>query len=155
MKLRNFANKFLLVTLLVIFTFSNFTVASTPSITNLAPTEVSGYANKSYYFDQYNVNKPTDESLYTALGIKVYNDYLTALSATKNLKEVVVAVVDTGIDIDHPVFTNRVLTQYAMDFSKGLPTSEVNEWDKYENGHGTHVAGIIANLTPDNIKLLV
>ncbi len=165
MKLRNFANKFLLVTILLVFACGNFLVGCAPTVVAVTPADTNVTAlSKTYYFDQYNPNKPKlddsepDQSIYEALGITVYNDYLTALSATKSLNEVVIAVVDTGLDVTHPVFTyqnfgDRVLCDFAMDFSQGLPTAE-NQWNVDENGHGTHVAGIIADATLPNVKIL-
>lgn len=49
---------------------------------------------------------------------------------------VVVAVVDTGVDLTHPAFAGRLLA--GWDFVDG----DANPRD--ENGHGTHVAGIVA-----------
>ena len=156
MKLRNLANKFLLVVLLAVLTLGNYafnlTVIGVATPTNLATA--AAVNSKTYYLDQFNDNKPTNETLYEALGITVYNDYLTALSATQNLNEVVIAVVDTGLDYTNSIFQNRILSDYAVDFSHGIPTTTSNTWYVDENGHGTHVAGIIADITPANVKIL-
>ncbi|MBO4823378.1 MAG: S8/S53 family peptidase [Clostridia bacterium] len=159
MKLRNFANKLLLITILVLALFSHFTVSIAPTSLHLITAETVGDTpialTKTYTFDQFNWNHPSDteETLYEALGIKTYNNYLMALSATQALNEVVIAVVDSGLDATYPVFADRVLTDYAMDFSHGLP-STTNAWNVDENGHGTHVAGIIADITLSNVKIL-
>lgn len=53
---------------------------------------------------------------------------------------IVVAVVDTGVDMDHPDLAGQLLD--GFDF-----VSYENGWDDNpddEDGHGTHVAGIIA-----------
>lgn len=54
-----------------------------------------------------------------------------------------VAVVDTGIDNTHPDLANKVLSGYnCVDYnSGGQKYSSSNTMD--DNGHGTHVAGII------------
>jgi subtilisin family serine protease len=53
---------------------------------------------------------------------------------------VVVAIVDTGIDLDHPEFTGRVLTGTCI----GSDCSGDAAFGADDNGHGTHVAGIVA-----------
>ncbi|MCQ2382384.1 MAG: S8 family serine peptidase [Clostridia bacterium] len=155
MKLRNLANKFLLVIAVAVLLFSNFTFVAVPSITHLTPADdaITPFT-KTYAYDQYNENQPTHESIYTALGVTDYVDYLSALSVTKKLNDVVIAVVDTGLDNSQPVFADRVLTEYAMDFSNGLPSTDNNHWSVDENGHGTHVAGLIADMTLPNVKIL-
>ncbi len=53
--------------------------------------------------------------------------------------KVVVAVVDTGIDMDHPEFQGKLTTGYNV--------IEDNNYPMDDNGHGTHVAGVIAART--------
>ncbi|MFP4082922.1 MAG: S8 family peptidase [Candidatus Aminicenantes bacterium] len=61
----------------------------------------------------------------------------SAWEETKGNKEVVIAVIDTGVDLEHPDIKNKVLSS-GRDFAN----------DDYEavddNGHGTLVAGIAA-----------
>ncbi len=155
MKSRNFANKLLLVAVILLVLCSNFTLNVVPITRQLMPTEAaSTRLTKTYLYDQLNYNQPTNETLYEALGIKTYNNYLMDLSAGQTLNNVVVVVVDSGLDVTQPVFENRVLTDFAMDFSRGYPTEETNTWNLDENGHGTHVAGIIADITLSNVKIL-
>jgi type VII secretion-associated serine protease mycosin len=54
--------------------------------------------------------------------------------------DVVVAVIDTGVDGNHPDLSGNVLTGYdAIDDTEG--------GDSDGNGHGTHVAGTVAAVT--------
>lgn len=62
-------------------------------------------------------------------------------------REVVVGVIDSGIQYNIKVFKNRVIRTYA-DFS-GSATDD--EMDKF--GHGTQVASTVAMCTPDNVKI--
>ena len=52
-------------------------------------------------------------------------------------RHVKVAVVDTGIDATHPEFDGKTINGY--DFA-----SSSTGYAKDENGHGTHIASIIA-----------
>jgi subtilisin family serine protease len=72
-------------------------------------------------------------------------------------KEIVVAVVDTGIQFDHPFLKDSIHVvegafndkNYGVDFSNGNKSLTPND----THGHGTHVAGIIKSIFPD-VKLL-
>ena len=152
MKLRNLANKFFCVLLLAIFCWGQSVVNVVPAFALMPHDTVS---TKTYYFNQYNYNQPTRQSLYEALGITTYNDYLTALDAVQNLRDVIVAVVDSGLDNTHPVFAGRILEEYAINFSEGINDDDaMKKWHEDHNGHGTHVAGIIADMTLHNVKIL-
>ena len=66
-----------------------------------------------------------------------------------NLPIINVAVLDTGLDEDHPYFDykNRIVDR---NFNTVKMSSGSSEDD---NGHGTHVAGIIYNNTTENVKI--
>lgn len=68
-----------------------------------------------------------------------------AWSVTQGSRKIVVAVIDTGIDVKHPDLADNIWHDpetgyYGWDFVKDQP----NPVD--HNGHGTHVAGIIGSL---------
>lgn len=69
------------------------------------------------------------------IGADKYADYLTS----KGHGTIKVAVVDSGVQRKHPFFGGRVLSGY--NFVDG--NTDVTD----EDGHGTHVAGIIADCT--------
>lgn len=56
----------------------------------------------------------------------------------KGSKNVVVAVVDTGVDLDHPDLKGQILSGHNVVKPSEKPYDDV--------GHGTHVAGIISAL---------
>lgn len=65
--------------------------------------------------------------------------------------QVDVAVIDTGINPGNELFKGRIDTKS----SKGMYDTE-NVDDYIDTlGHGSHVAGIIADATPDNVKLTI
>ncbi|MFX3623379.1 MAG: S8 family peptidase [Ectobacillus sp.] len=77
-----------------------------------------------------------------------YNTYqwnLPAISTelgwdiTRGAKDVEIAVIDSGIDLNHPELSHRLIKGYNILAENGQPNDD--------NGHGTHVAGIIASET--------
>ena len=73
------------------------------------------------------------------------NDY-SAWRRTRGSQDVVVAVIDSGIDVDHPEFTGRIspLSYNTCTDRVGIPHVDAI------NPHGTHVAGIIAAAQDNN-----
>lgn len=70
---------------------------------------------------------------------------------------ITVAVLDTGIQLDHPDLVNRLTTaRYDFVDDDAIPADEGNNQDDDGDGltdeafgHGTHVAGIIHRVAPD------
>lgn len=64
-----------------------------------------------------------------------------AWEATQGRSSIIVAVVDSGVDLNHPEFAGRLASGFRAEDSirqEGTTVAQDN------NGHGTHVAGIIA-----------
>ncbi|MCQ2567865.1 MAG: S8 family serine peptidase [Mogibacterium sp.] len=63
-------------------------------------------------------------------------------------RTIVVAVVDSGIDEDHVMFSGRRVEAYDFVRNDNMPDDE--------NGHGTHVTGIIADCTKElsNVRFM-
>jgi len=55
---------------------------------------------------------------------------------TQGSADVIIAVVDTGVNLDHPEFTGRLVQGYDFINNDDQPIDD--------NGHGTHTAGIVA-----------
>ncbi len=55
---------------------------------------------------------------------------------TRGKEDVVIAVIDTGVDIEHPEFAGKIVDGYNV-IDPTLPPMD-------DDGHGTHVAGVIA-----------
>lgn len=60
-----------------------------------------------------------------------------------------VAVIDSGIDTQNKLFDGRTILSTSLNFVED--DSDVHD----DCGHGTHVAGTIADCTPDNINFLI
>lgn len=80
----------------------------------------------------------------TALGVDAYLDGSLEFDDT-----VTVAVIDTGVDPANPFFPAGVIRSDSRDLTV---TEERALTD--EDGHGTHVCGIIADMTPDEVQIL-
>jgi len=122
------------------------------------------------------LNNPNDEYLMQQWGwLNIYADVAYSNNYRGN-SSTIVAVIDTGIDLDHPdlqanIFTNpnEIPGNGVDDDHNGYP-DDIHGWNFVSNdsntddndGHGTHVAGIIAAISncigicgvAPNIKIL-
>jgi thermitase len=78
----------------------------------------------SYYASQWNLPK-------------IRADY--AWDIQKGSSGIIVAVIDTGVSLNHPDLSGRIVAGYDFVDNDSVPADE--------NGHGTHVAGIAAAST--------
>ena len=65
-----------------------------------------------------------------------------AWEVTTGSSSINIAILDTGVDLDHPDLANKVIS--SIDFSHSGTVDDVH-------GHGTHVAGIAAAMTNNGI----
>ena len=72
-------------------------------------------------------------------------------------KSAKVAVIDSGINVDHQWFKNRLDRENSVNLAldKGNTKDETKpEYNDTEQGHGSHVAGIITQATPDEVQIM-
>jgi len=97
-----------------------------------------------------NFNTLNNET-YNSWGIKAMGlNYVMNTISSLETNEVTVAILDTGLDVDlfNKYYPGRIKNTYNV-----LPDDEdTSMYDNY--GHGTHIAGTIAEGTPDNIKII-
>lgn len=90
----------------------------------------------------------------TAAAIQWLSDKLGFSDIKQELEEkiedeyVLVAVIDSGVDTDHDLLKDRLVESDVNMSGSGESGSAEDDY-----GHGTHVAGIIANLTLENVKI--
>jgi len=73
-----------------------------------------------------------------------------AWDVTTGSSSTIVAIVDTGVDLTHPEFAGRFWTNPA-DGSHGYNFVANTNSPQDDNGHGTHVAGIVAATGNDGV----
>ena len=80
-----------------------------------------------------------------AIGVDDYIDYLPSVD---QLPEIVVGILDSGIDYDHEFLKDRVIRSNYNISSSGNENDE-----KDDDGHGSHVAGIVVDNSTSNVKV--
>lgn len=63
-----------------------------------------------------------------------------------------VAVIDSGIDTDHPWFDTRLDRTNSINFAADI--ADQTAYNDETQGHGTHVAGIVTQATPEQVKVM-
>ena len=71
------------------------------------------------------------------------------VEAAQSEEHVTVAIIDTGIDTAHAVFQGRTISPKSCNLMEN--SDDITD----QIGHGTHVAGIVADCTPPNMELLI
>ena len=77
-------------------------------------------------------------------------EYFPEIKEFEYKKDILIAVIDTGITFVDPILSDAIPTEYKYNLKK-LNFSESTDFDSH--GHGTHVAGIILGVMP-TAKLL-
>lgn len=83
-------------------------------------------------------------------GMYKYAQYTEKMTSRKTVR---VAVLDTGVRTTHEILKDRIDMKYAGAYGDAFgdgTTIDVSD----EKGHGTMVAGIIAEATPKNVKIV-
>ena len=160
MKMNNIVmiRKKIVILLVLAVSFSSF--AQTKIQENLPKAKalkVEEKVSDKSYFDPKDLT-----SNYVSWGINPENissiNLLEAWKKYKKKKDIIVAVIDTGIDPVHPFLEKNIFVEqgrvdegnFGVDFSKDKK-SKSSPLDQH--GHGTHVSGIIKSIYPE-VKIL-
>lgn len=81
---------------------------------------------------------------------KRLQDYLKANNI--QMREIIVGVVDTGVDYNHEFLKGRLIHP-KFDFTKKSNTEE--EEESIYKSHGTAVSSVIVDNTPENVKIIM
>ena len=95
----------------------------------------SSYPNDSQYSSQYHIG-----------AMKANEVWADSTNGTKGDEDVVIAVIDTGVDADHPDLVDKLLPGVNTT-TDGNGVNDTND----TQGHGTHVASIAAGDTNNGI----
>jgi len=130
------------------FTFSSKSMSTTELVNFFTKREDIEYAEPNYLLMQ---NDNEDAQVYTEPNDTLYYQYQWNLpmiqtemgwGVSRGAEDIEIAVIDTGVDLDHPDLQGRLAEGYNV-------ITEGNNPDD-DNGHGTHVAGVIASQTDND-----
>jgi thermitase len=91
---------------------------------------------------------PNDTDLRNQYALSRINAF-PSWALTQGDPKIVVAVIDTGVQLNHPDLRNKLVAGYDFVGKDGVPDTIPND----ENGHGTHVAGIAAAATNNSLGI--
>jgi subtilisin family serine protease len=115
-------------------------LSNDPAVEYAEPDYLLTVATDDDYFEQqWGLHNTGQVILYLAGQDDADIDMPEAWDVTKGSQEVIVAIIDTGVDQSHPDFATKLVPGYNI--------IDDNENPQDEDGHGTHVAGIVAAAT--------
>lgn len=71
-------------------------------------------------------------------------------SSFKAIQDVIIAVIDTGVDYNHPDLMAQMWRSSAGKYGKDFVNNDDDPMDDNVDGHGTHVAGLAAAVSSNN-----
>ena len=152
-------------------------VATSDAIDLLESLESVQYVERDHYLDPQELSSAIDVSF--AAGPAAANVSMTSgllsgngITAFPGVNPdsggpIVVAVIDTGIDFDHPDFAGRIWNNSGEVAGDGIDNDgngyvdDISGWNFRDNnnrpqdthGHGTHIAGTVGRVTPQ-VKIM-
>lgn len=118
-----------------------------------AEKALHNYENSGYIVSYDSLANCTDSANHQEWGDNWSYDRVDSDSALDYYKlkakpTINIAVVDSGINYNHELFKNRITRTKFNSSASGEANNEIDDY-----GHGTEVAGVIANSTPSNVKI--
>lgn len=85
---------------------------------------------------------------------RTQSDWLLEYLETQDIpeREIVVALIDSGLDYNHEFFEGRFVRSY---FNSSVDGNSDDELDGAQKSHGTAVASVVLDNTPKNVKVSV
>lgn len=120
---------------------------------NNAEKALHNYENSGYIVSYDSLANCTDSANHQEWGDnwsyeRVDSDSALDYYKLKAKPTINIAVVDSGINYNHELFKNRITRTKFNSSASGEANNEIDDY-----GHGTEVAGVIANSTPSNVKI--
>jgi subtilisin family serine protease len=116
------------------------------------------YTMQSLSFDDPNISLQTHLPADNALGSYDYFYNSSGGMATSGTPLALVAVIDTGVDWQHPDIQNNIWVHsqgVGIDITTlGTSSVDYNPYDVSTNGHGTHVSGMIAGVANNSTGII-
>lgn len=77
--------------------------------------------------------------------------YAWEMANSENIEDIVIAVIDTGVDYNHPDLAESIVRKNDRVLGYDFVNGDSDPFD--DNGHGTHVAGIAAAVKDNGIGI--